>query len=125
MRRLPRPARPAARPVLHDCGAPKAKINAILQRDETLLRRDVREDRRKERLKAVHDAITKRKEARQFVIQEKERVRRLLTMPFKSARVLLCSTSICWASVFLLIVAARCCHDRERYAGGYIRAREI
>ncbi|CAM9584547.1 unnamed protein product, partial [Laminaria digitata] len=52
-----------------------AKISIILQREEALSRRDVRQESRNVRLKAVQDAIAKRKEARLFVIQAKQQAR--------------------------------------------------
>lgn len=54
----------------------QAKINVVLEREAALLRRGVKQDVRKVRLKAIQAAIAHRQEARRFVIQEKIRVRR-------------------------------------------------
>lgn len=53
----------------------QAKINAVLQREQAIIRRDVRQDTRNVRLKIIQDAIATRQEARQFLLQEKRRVR--------------------------------------------------
>ncbi|CAM9231246.1 unnamed protein product [Ectocarpus fasciculatus] len=51
------------------------KINAILLREEALLRRECKVDLRSRRLKEIQAAIARKKEARAFVIQEKQRMK--------------------------------------------------
>lgn len=60
----------------------QAKINVVVEREAALLRRDVKQDVRKIRLKAIQAAIAHRQEARRFVTQEKIRVRRFAVFAF-------------------------------------------
>lgn len=54
--------------------AKQNKINTILLREGALLRREYKVDLRSRRLKEIQAAIARKKEARVFVIQEKQRV---------------------------------------------------
>ncbi|CBN74412.1 similar to ankyrin 2,3/unc44 [Ectocarpus siliculosus] len=51
------------------------KINTILLREGALLRRECKVDLRSRRLKEIQAAIARKKEARAFVIQEKQRMK--------------------------------------------------
>lgn len=52
----------------------QARINAILHREEALLRREEKVDSRCRRLQEIREAIARKKQARNFIIQEKLRV---------------------------------------------------
>ena len=62
-------------------GVHQAKINVILERERGLLRREEKVDSRGRRLKEIQAAIARKKEARQFVIQEKQRVSEVFGVP--------------------------------------------
>lgn len=55
---------------------PQGKINIILQRELASRQRDERDVARIKRLKAIRAAIAKKREARQFILREKQRVRK-------------------------------------------------